>query len=100
MERTMPVPARNPEVVFRPLREGGVFLHLVSGEYYSANPVGCAVWSFIDGARSVNDITAQLRRVLEDAPPDLLDFVERFLDELRARDLVAAAGGQGEVRDL
>ena len=41
---------RNPDVVFRPLEEeqGGVLLHLQSGEYHGLNELGSLIWGLIE----------------------------------------------------
>ncbi|MBI4260076.1 MAG: PqqD family protein [Actinobacteria bacterium] len=85
---------RNPRVVYRALRpgEGGVLLHLETGQYHGLNEVGAAVWDLLDGLTPAPRIAARLRGRLEDPPTDLDDVVESFLDELRHRDLVVEAG--------
>ena len=73
---------RNGNVAFRRLAdgEGGVLLHLESGEYHGINEVGCLIWELLDGERTVDDV--------EDAPDDLTGEVILFLDSLGVRDLV------------
>lgn len=81
---------RNGNVVFRRLAdgEGGVLLHLESGEYHGINEVGCLIWDLLDGGRTVDDVAIALRDQVEDAPDDLAAEVIAFLDSLRVRDLV------------
>lgn len=81
---------RNENVAFRRLAEGegGVLLHLESGEYHGINEVGCLIWELLDGERTVEAVAVALRDGIEDAPPDLVNEVIVFLDSLRARDLV------------
>lgn len=76
------------EVVFRELTEGAVVLHLGSGQYHGVNPVGAAVWSLLDGRRSVDDIVAELRERIEEPPPQLADDVRAFLAQLAQRGLI------------
>ena len=65
---------RNPQVVYRELAGGsGVLLHLESGAYHGLNETGSLIW----GQR------------LDDAPDDLGAETERFLADLRERDLIA-----------
>jgi hypothetical protein len=82
---------RNPKVVFRELagEGGGVLLHLDSGEYHGLNEVGSLIWSLIDGERDFAALLGDLRDGLEDPPDDLADETERFLADLRERDLIA-----------
>lgn len=81
---------RNGSVAFRRLAagEGGVLLHLESGEYHGINEVGCLIWELLDGERSVDEIAVALRDGVEDPPDDLAGEVIVFLDSLRVRNLV------------
>jgi hypothetical protein len=81
---------RNENVAFRRLAagEGGVLLHLESGEYHGINEVGCLIWEHLDGERTVEAVAVALQDDIEDPPPDLVDEVIVFLDSLRARGLV------------
>jgi hypothetical protein len=81
---------RNENVAFRRLAagEGGVLLHLESGEYHGINEVGCLIWELLDGERTVEAVAVALQDDIEDPPPDLVDEVVVFLDSLRARGLV------------
>jgi coenzyme PQQ synthesis protein D (PqqD) len=82
---------KNPKVVYRALRdgEGGVLLHLGSGQYHSLNAVGVAMWNLIDGTRSLEDIAAEIKDAYVDAPEDLVRIVREFCDGLRGRDLIS-----------
>ena len=83
---------RNPQVVYRELAgEGGaVLLHLDSGAYHGLNPTGVLIWSLIDDERTFAELVAAVRDRLEDPPEDLDAETERFLADLRARDLIAS----------
>ena len=83
--------SKGPRVVFRELTadEGGVLLHLDSGQYHRLNQMGCTIWGLIDGARTVTDLAEEVRRVAVDAPPNLMEDVQKFLEGLLARDLIA-----------
>ena len=82
---------RNPQVVYRELAgEGGaVLLHLDSGAYHGLNETGILIWSLIDGERTFDQLVADVREQLDDPPDDLGAEMERFLADLRARDLIA-----------
>ena len=82
---------RNPQVVYRELAgEGGaVLLHLDSGAYHGLNETGILIWSLIDGERTFDQLVADVREQLDDPPDDLAAETERFLADLRARDLIA-----------
>lgn len=81
---------KDESVAFRRLAEGegGVLLHLESGEYHGINEVGCLIWELLDGERTVDDVAVALRDEVEDAPEDLTGEVILFLDSLGVRDLV------------
>jgi hypothetical protein len=83
---------RNPQVVYRELAgEGGaVLLHLESGAYHGLNETGVLIWSLIDGERTLDELVAELRERLDGAPEDLGVATERFLTDLRERDLLAS----------
>jgi hypothetical protein len=54
--------AKNENVAFRRLAEGegGVLLHLESGEYHGINEVGCLIWELVDGERTVDGLVVAL----------------------------------------
>ena len=61
---------KNPNTAFRTLAagEGGVLLHLESGEYYGLNDIGCRVWELIDGERTVPDVVDAIRSEVDQTP--------------------------------
>ena len=81
---------RNPQVVARDLAEGegGVLLHLESGQYHGMNAVGLAIWELIDDGCTVADVVERLRERVDDPPADLESDVVRFLTRIHERDLV------------
>jgi hypothetical protein len=81
---------KNPQVVYRQLAgEGGVLLHLESGAYHGLNEVGTLIWGLLDEEKTFDELVADLREHLLDPPADLDGEVERFLADLRERDLLA-----------
>jgi hypothetical protein len=81
---------RNPDVVFRSLEEeqGGVLLHLESGEYHGLNDLGSLIWRLIENESSFADVVAGVRAQTEDAPEGVDQDVSDFLDDLNRRNLV------------
>jgi hypothetical protein len=77
------------DTVYRDLAEGGVVLHLGSGEYHGVNPVGALIWSLLDGTRTVPEVAAALNDRVEDPPPELETDVSTFVAELHDRGLLA-----------
>lgn len=68
--------------------EGGVLLHLKSGQYHGIDRVGWTIWGLLDGSRSVAELAAELRRQFPDAPGALLDDIKKFIGDLLERNLV------------
>ena len=81
---------RKPDVVFRALQEGegGVLLHLLSGEYHGLNQLGCVVWGLMESDRTFGDLVDAVRSQLDEQPATLEQDVSDFLEGLRDRDLV------------
>lgn len=77
--------------------EGGVLLHLKSGQYHGIDTVGWAIWNLLDGARSLDEIAEALRAQYPDAPGrvghDVVSFVQGLLD----RGLVRIATPPGDA---
>jgi hypothetical protein len=85
---------RKPDVVFRELQdgEGGVLLHLLSGEYHGLNQLGCVVWGLMDSDRTFGDLVGDVRGQLDEQPDSVEQDVSTFLEGLRDRDLVELVG--------
>ena len=81
---------RNPDVVFRQLEEeqGGVLLHLESGEYHGLNDLGSLIWRLIENETTFANVVAGVRAETEDAPAEAEQEVSDFLDDLNRRNLV------------
>ncbi len=80
--------ARHPGVVFRELSEGGVLLHLESGQYHGLNGTGLEIWELLDESRTLGQLEAELRARVADAPEGAGADVRSFVEALHARDLV------------
>ncbi len=85
---------RKPDVVFRALQEGegGVLLHLLSGEYHGLNQLGCVIWGLMESDRTFGDLVTDVRGQLDDPPASLDQDISSFLEGLRDRDLVELEG--------
>jgi hypothetical protein len=81
---------RNPDVVFRALEDeqGGVLLHLESGEYHGLNDLGSLIWRLIENECTFAALVEGVRSQTEDAPQDVEQDVAGFLDDLNRRNLV------------
>lgn len=82
--------ARRAGVVARWLGddEGGVLLHVDSGQYHGLNRTAWVLWTLIEQPRTVNEIVAEFRARVEDPPSDLEREIVAFLDALRVRNLI------------
>jgi hypothetical protein len=88
---------RNPDVVFRQLEEeqGGVLLHLQSGEYHGLNDLGSLVWRLTEHETTFADVVAGVRAGAEDVPDSVDAEVSAFLEGLRDRDLIELVSAPG-----
>lgn len=88
--------SRHPKVVYRDLGEGegGVLLHLESGQYHGVNRTGALIWNLLDGQRSLDEIFAHASTVLPDAPVRLHADITAFLQGLRERNLIQIQQGE------
>ena len=81
---------RNPDVVFRQLEEeqGGVLLHLLTGDYHGLNDLGSMIWRLIEQETTFADVVAGIRAQAQDVPDTVDQEVSDFLEQLSERDLV------------
>ena len=82
---------RNPNVVYRVLKEHGpVLFDTDSGHYFALNETGRIIWLAVQaGNETVADLVAAVTDAFEDAPPETADDVVEFIDDLASRGLVA-----------
>lgn len=80
---------RNAQVAAHELggSEGGVLLHLTSGQYHGVDTVGWAIWSLLDGSRSLGELADVLRSQYPDAPDHLVNDIRAFVQDLIERNL-------------
>jgi hypothetical protein len=88
---------RSERTTFRKMEEGngGVLLHLDSGEYRQLNETGALIWSLLEHDPSRPELMAQLRERIEDPPPNLAEEVETFLAALQQRGLIEVDPASG-----
>ena len=86
-ERQAPIRIRK-DVVFRDLEGEMVLLNLNTGVYFGLDPVGTAVWRLIDGFRSAPEIVAAMTAEYDVEAETCRGDLARFLDDLRANDLI------------
>ena len=83
---------RHPSVVYRDLAEGGVLLHLDSGQYHGVNDTGLAIWNLLERPSTLDELRTRLAEQVDDAPAELGEEVSSFVEALHERDLVLAEG--------
>ena len=79
---------RDPRVVFRPIEDGGVLLHLDTSAYHRVNRTGALVWEEIGDGRNEDDIVAAVRREMGDAPAGIENDVASYIEALASRELI------------
>ena len=89
---------RNKQVAAHELggAEGGVLLHLRSGQYHGVDSVGWVIWNLLDGLRTFDELVQQLRREYPDAPDGLSQDARTFIQGLLERDLASVVASGGE----
>lgn len=85
MER---VPKKNPDIIFKNVREEMVLLNPVSGKYYGLNKVGCAFWGKIDGKRSLSELVSLMLEDFNVEKERLTKDIEDLMKTLTENKLV------------
>lgn len=85
--REAPIRIRK-DVVFRDLEGELVLLNLNTGVYFGLDPVGTDIWRLIDGSRSASEIVTAMTAEYEVDAETCRGDLDRFLDALRANDLI------------
>ena len=89
-------PLANPQVVLREEFDEYALLYDPDKiEVFCLNPVGVFLWKRFDGGHSLEEIFSDLRSGCDNVPPDALDHLREFVDDLEKRGLICAGTGQG-----
>ena len=87
--------ARRPDVIATDLADELILLDPGTGEMFSLNATGRAIWQALDGRTAVADVSAAIERVF-DAGHERVDAdVRELLAALLEAGLVEARAGQG-----
>jgi hypothetical protein len=82
-----------PEIVYRPEgADGAILVDLETGRAQAINATGSFVWERLDGARSLDEICAEMAAGFDEIPGDQLSLaadVERFVRQLLTTELAA-----------
>lgn len=81
---------RNPRAVHRPLGEGGVLLHLESGQYHGVNAVGLVVWELLERPLTLDELVAGVCERFDGTPAGVAADVAAFVESLSRRGLVSS----------
>lgn len=52
-----------------------------TGKVFGVNQVAAAIWKLIDGTRTLEDISAEIKLLCPDAPDAIHDDIEEFLSK-------------------
>lgn len=78
-------PARNPELIWRPVDDELVIVRPSDGQIRVLNGVGALIWKSLDGRRTVGDIAglvcAEYEVSLEQAEDDIRLFLEPLTED-------------------
>jgi len=93
MTSTVTLPRPDPAVLFRPVTEGAVLLHVEDEVYFGLNEVGCRVWELLPPESSdLSDLVTALATVYPDvSEATLREDVSELLHQLRDAGLVRTA---------
>ena len=87
------LPRPHPGVLFKPVSDGAVLLHVEEEIYFGLNDVGTLIWQMLPPACvSLDELCDRLAQTYAGVPPDVLraDVLE-LLAQLEENQLVVAA---------
>jgi len=87
------LPRPHPGVLFKPVSDGAVLLHVEEEIYFGLNDVGTRIWQLLPPTcADLDDLCAQLSQAYTDVAPEVLraDVLE-LLDQLEQNQLVVAS---------
>jgi hypothetical protein len=91
-------PMPNPAVIFRELDGGeAVLVNTDTTASIVLNATGMAVWRWMDGARSLDEIVALVRRQFQGVPDSVASDVQQLLEVLAEEGFVGYELLSGET---
>jgi SynChlorMet cassette protein ScmD len=82
-------PIANPMVVLRTeFDDWAVLFNPDTADAVGTNPVGVAVWKWMDGKRSIEDIVSEIRKSFEDTPDAAFKEIAAFVNTLEEKGFV------------
>jgi len=80
----------NGSVVASEVIDGeAIMMHQVSGDYFSADGIGCLIWQWIGDGRSRNQMIDLLKENFAREPAEIASTVDSFLADLLSHQLVS-----------
>jgi hypothetical protein len=88
-------PRRNPRTAFRSVADEGCLVVVpTAGTVEVLNPIGGKVYELLDGKHTEDDIVRALVEEFDVSETQARTDLQAFLDELRAKDMLAVAGAE------
>jgi hypothetical protein len=74
-----------------------IIMHQVSGDYFSADGLGCEIWRWIGEGRSWQQMVDMLAGRYRQTPPEMSRALDSFIADLLAHALILEAEDAGEA---
>lgn len=89
------LPRVDPDVIFKPLADGGVLFHPRSEVYFGLNETGAVAWQLLaTGVASMDDLSRAMKEKYPDADePTLHRDLVALIDDLGEYGLLQASDG-------
>ena len=85
-------PIANPNVVLREeFDDWAILFNPDTADASGINPVGVAVWKWMDGKRSLEEIVAEINNRFEEVPAGALEEISAFVSTLAEQGFVGYA---------
>jgi Coenzyme PQQ synthesis protein D (PqqD) len=94
---TMRYAVNSAQVISEIVDGEAVMINLTTGNYYSLNESGSAVWALIESGAGTEEIVGRLAARYEAAENELEEAVTRLLEELRHEELVVPGDQDGSA---
>jgi hypothetical protein len=88
--RRTTIPRHRPGLEWREFGRDALLLDPATGEFLQINDTGRSIWTQVDGARSVAEITNAVALEFDEDPSTVSDDVEAFILELINRGILVA----------
>jgi len=93
-------PRRDPTTAHRAVADEGCLVVVPSRAAVEVlNPVGGKIYSMLDGKHTADDIVRALVDEFDVNEDQARKDLDAFLDELREREMLVTAGGNGDSRE-